>query len=81
MSSEKLTDKQKKLRREIGERIKFIRKDILEKSQNEMIKILKVKQGMISKIERGESPPTVETLLVLKKKSGKTTDWILTGND
>ena len=81
MSSEKLSDKQKKLRRELGERIKFIRKDILNKSQNEMIKILKVKQGMISKIERGESPPTVETLLILKKKSGKTIDWILTGHD
>ncbi len=73
-----MTSKQKI---EIGLRIKFIRKEILNNTQIETAKMLKIKQAMMSKLERGESPPTVETLLVLKKKSGKTTDWILIGKD
>ncbi len=73
-----LSNKQKK---EIGNRIIHIRKDILGKTQKEMIKILNVKQAMISHFERGERLPSVEVLLILNKVSGKSIDWILTGND
>ncbi len=67
----------KKNKKEIGKRIKFIREEILGKTQNEMMKILEVKQAMISHYERGERLPSVEVLLILNKKSGKSIDWIL----
>jgi len=69
----------KKDRVAVGKRIQHIRKEILSKTQVEFCKTLKLKQAAISKLERGESMPTVETLLILKKKSGKSIDWILTG--
>ena len=71
----------KKERIALGERIQYIRKELLSLTQVEFCKILRLKQAAISKLERGESMPTVETLLTLKKKSGKSTDWILTGSD
>ena len=73
-----LSNKQKK---EIGKRIIYIRKDILGKTQKEMMKMLKVKQAMISHFERGERLPSVEVLLTLNKASEKSIDWILTGKD
>ena len=63
-SSGKITEKQKK---EIAKRIKFIRTDVLKKTQEEMMKILKIKQSGISKLERGEVEPSLHILLILNK--------------
>ena len=73
-----LSNKQKK---EIGKRIQYIRKEVLKKTQIKMMRILKVKQAMISHFERGTRLPSVEVLLSLNKISFKSIDWILTGKD
>ncbi|MFC1591686.1 helix-turn-helix domain-containing protein [Thermodesulfobacteriota bacterium] len=70
----------KKQKKEIGKRIKQVREEILERTQVEMTKVLKIKQAMISNIERGDRLPSVEVLLILNKESDKSIDWILKGN-
>lgn len=61
----------------IGRRIREIRGFDLK--QAELAKALGVTQTQLSKYERGKSVPTVEMLLKLKHFSGKTIDWIVTG--
>jgi len=43
--------------------------------------MLGVGQAAVSKFEKGLSFPSVETLLRLREYSGKTIDWIVTGED
>jgi transcriptional regulator with XRE-family HTH domain len=61
----------------MGRRIREIRGFDLK--QAELAKILGVTQTQLSKYERGKSVPSVDILLKLKHFSGKTIDWILTG--
>lgn len=48
-------------------------------TQSAFAKILGISQAQLSKYEKAQSVPTVELLLKLKSFSGKTVDWILTG--
>lgn len=61
----------------IARRIREIRG--FDLTQGEFAKILGVSQAQLSKYELGQSTPTVDILLRLKKFSGKSIDWILTG--
>ncbi len=63
--------------KEIGRRIREIRG--FDLTQAEFGLILGLPQTQVSKYELGQSEPTVEVLLKLKAYSGKSTDWILTG--
>ena len=62
----------------IGARIRQVRGKVL---QEEFATVLGVSQGQLSKIERGKLAPTVEVLLQLVARFGKSADWILTGED
>jgi len=61
----------------IGRRIREIRG--FDLTQEQFGEILALPQTQISKYELGLSAPTVEILLKLKAHSGKSIDWILTG--
>ncbi len=61
----------------IGRRVREIRGFDLK--QTEFAEILGVSQTQLSKYERGKSVPMPEILLKLKRFSGKSIDWILTG--
>ena len=61
----------------IARRIREIRG--FDLTQGEFAKILSISQAQLSKYELGQSTPTVEILLRLKKFSGRSIDWILTG--
>jgi len=61
----------------IGRRIREIRG--FDLTQEEFGRILGLPQTQVSKYELGQSAPTVEILFKLKAYSGKTIDWILTG--
>jgi transcriptional regulator with XRE-family HTH domain len=61
----------------IGKRIRQIRG--FELRQSELAGILGITQGQLSKYEVGQNAPTIEMLLKLKAYSGKSIDWILTG--
>jgi transcriptional regulator with XRE-family HTH domain len=61
----------------IGRRVREIRGFDLK--QTDFAKILGIGQTQLSKYERGKSAPTAEILLKLKRFSGKSIDWILTG--
>jgi len=63
-------------KREIGRRIRELRG--FEMNQKEFGKLLGINQSMVSRLEKGEIP-TVEMLLKISEKFGKTTDWILKG--
>lgn len=61
----------------IGRRVREIRGFDLK--QTEFAEILGISQTQLSKYERGKSVPMPEILLRLKRFSGKSVDWILTG--
>ena len=63
----------------VGRRIREIRG--FELTQIEFAKLLGIGQTQLSKYEKGLSAPTLAVLLALKRHSGKTVDWILTGKD
>jgi transcriptional regulator with XRE-family HTH domain len=60
----------------IGSRIRVLRGDIL---QEDLAGYLHIRQGQLSKIERGKAAPNVEVLLLLSERFHKTVDWILRG--
>ncbi len=47
--------------------------------QVELAKVLGITQAQLSKYERGQNALSLELLLKLKHFSGKSSDWILTG--
>jgi transcriptional regulator with XRE-family HTH domain len=62
----------------IGSRIRELRGEML---QEELAEYLGISQGQLSKVERGKWGPTVEVLLRLVEKFGKSADWMLTGKN
>jgi transcriptional regulator with XRE-family HTH domain len=50
-------------------------------SQAEFGKKLGIGQRQLSKYETGQSAPTLEVLLRLRVYTGKSIDWIVTGED
>ena len=48
--------------------------------QEELALQLGVSQSQLSKIEGGKVPPTLEILLGLAVRFGKSLDWIVTGH-
>jgi transcriptional regulator with XRE-family HTH domain len=63
----------------IGRRIREIRG--FDLTQAEFGRLLGIAQTQLSKYELGQSSPTIEILLKLKAFSGKSVDWILTGEN
>ncbi len=63
----------------IGRRIREIRG--FDLTQGEFGRILGITQAQLSKYELGLSAPTPDILLRLKAYSGKSIDWILTGEE
>jgi transcriptional regulator with XRE-family HTH domain len=62
----------------IGSRIKELRGAML---QEELASFLDVSQGHLSKIERAKIAPSLEILISLSARFGKTVDWILCGDE
>jgi transcriptional regulator with XRE-family HTH domain len=62
----------------VGNRIRDIRRDS-GLNQAEFGQKLGIGQGQLSKYELGLSVPNAEVLLKLKIYSGKSIDWIVTG--
>ena len=62
---------------EIGLRIRGLRGDM---RQEELALQLGVSQGQLSKVERGKVAPTLEILLGVATKFGKSLDWIVKGD-
>jgi len=60
----------------IGLRIRQIRGGVL---QEELATFLGISQGQLSKIERGKLGPSLDTLMRLVDRFGRSADWILTG--
>ena len=61
----------------IGARIKELRGPML---QEDLASHLEVSQGHLSKIERGKIAPSLELLMLLSARFGKSIDWILFGS-
>ena len=61
----------------IGRRIREIRG--FDLTQAAFGQVLGIAQAQLSKYELGQSAPTLGILLKLKAYSGKSVDWILTG--
>src|SRR5712691_12290918 len=47
--------------------------------QDDFAPYLGIAQSQLSRIERGQIAPSVEVLLRLRERFGKSVDWILTG--
>ena len=63
----------------IGRRIREIRG--FDLTQAEFGRILGIGQTQLSRYELGQSVPTADVLLKLKAYSGKSIDWIVTGEE
>jgi len=63
----------------IGRRIREIRG--FDLTQAQFGKRLGIGQTMLSKYEKGQASPTLDVLLRLKAYSGKSIDWIVTGEE
>jgi len=61
----------------IGRRIRELRG--FDRTQAEFGEILRISQAQLSKYEKGQRFPNIELLLKLKAHSGRSIDWILTG--
>lgn len=61
----------------IGRRIRQIRG--FDLTQQQFARMLGVGQAAVSKFEKGQSFPSVEILLRLREYSGRSIDWIVTG--
>ncbi len=61
---------------EVGSRIRGLRGRM---NQQDLAHFLGISQGQLSKIELGKLPPTLEVLVLLSDKFGKTIDWIVNG--
>ena len=64
--------------REIGLRIRGLRGNM---RQEELAEQLSISQGQLSKVERGRVAPTLEILLGVATKFGKSLDWIVRGDN
>jgi transcriptional regulator with XRE-family HTH domain len=62
----------------IGSRIKSLRGAGL---QEELAAYLHIRQGNLSKMERGKSAPSLEVLLQLSERFHRSVDWILRGEE
>jgi transcriptional regulator with XRE-family HTH domain len=63
----------------MGRRIRQIRG--FDLTQAQFGKLIGIGQTQLSKYEKGQSTPTLEFLLRLKAYSGKSLDWIVTGEE
>lgn len=63
----------------IGRRIRQIRG--FDLTQEEFSKVLNVGQAQLSKYEKGQSEPTLGILLRLRGHSGRSLDWIVSGEE
>jgi phage-related protein len=62
--------------KEIGRRIRILRGS---DNQTKFAKILAITQGQLSRYEGGTAAPSLDSLVRLKKKTGRSIDWIVTG--
>ena len=62
---------------EVGHRIRTLR----TRSQVEVSEMLGITQGHLSRIESGESHPSIEILLAISLLYRKSMNWILMGKD
>jgi transcriptional regulator with XRE-family HTH domain len=60
----------------IGERIRELRG---AERQDDFAPFLGIAQSQLSRLERGQVAPSVDVLLRLRERFGKSVDWILTG--
>lgn len=63
----------------IGRRIREIRG--FDLTQAQFAEMLGIRQNTLSSYEKGRIVPTLEMLLKLKAHSGKSIDWIVTGEE
>lgn len=63
----------------IGRRIREIRG--FDLTQAQFADMLGIRQNTLSSYEKGRIVPTLEMLLKLKAYSGKSIDWIVTGEE
>jgi transcriptional regulator with XRE-family HTH domain len=63
--------------REVGQRVRGLR----NKPQVEVSRALGITQGQLSRIESGQSRPSIEILLAISLLYHKSVNWILTGKD
>jgi len=61
----------------LGRRIRELRG--FDMQQVDFARMLGVSQSQLSKYERGESEPPLGVLVRLRKRFGKSLDWIVTG--
>ncbi len=62
----------------IGARVRSLRGTV---PQDEFAPKVGISQGQLSKIESGKMAPTLEMLVRLADRLGKSLDWIVTGQD
>lgn len=65
----------------VGERIKYLRKDVLKKSQKEFGETLGLKANSISCIETEVNTPSDQTIKAICREFNINETWLRTGNE
>ena len=65
----------------VGERIKYLRKDVLKKSQKEFGETLGLKANSISCIETEVNTPSDQTIKAICREFNINETWLITGNE
>jgi len=73
-----MVKKEKQQPKTLGQRVRFLRGDL---TQSEFADILRIKQAMISRYEADKETPSPKVLLRIATFSGKSIEWLLTGQD
>ena len=64
----------------IGERIKYLRKEILQKTQKDFGTCIGLKPNSVSDIESGKNNPTLQTIKAICREFAINEDWIRNGH-
>ena len=68
----------KKELKTLGQRIRSIRGDL---TQVELAQALRIKPAMVSRYEADKETPSPKTMLAIARFSGRSMEWILTGEE
>lgn len=63
----------------IGERIRYLRKERLEKTQKDFGSQIGLKSNSVSDIENGKNNPTEQTIMAICREFGVNEEWLRNG--
>ena len=65
----------------LGERLRYLRKEVHRLTLEQLARATGISRANLSRIEKGEVSPTVDTLITLTNYFGISLDWLVLGTE